>query len=321
MPGNHWGVDSFVRADTPSKDGTQTLYDLVVNKAKEMHAPLEKPEFWGRYIGGDNHNPRRGEQNGYLTLDEISFLGKRDCRILLIRRGLADAVKRDSVHAGRQSAVAAQQVAVQTHGITPQHTWIYADIEPDYRIVSSRWMQGWMRQMHESSWGGAGGFYAPTGVNGFTDTILRNAMETVRDNSDSASLPIRDIFTKLFLYAQFPNNKGGADVTTLEIGQANRPTWDPGGVRIWQYGLKAWTFSTAVGDVQVDLDLADDDGFHSMWKVEKRNGPLTRPLIGPDVGERTQAQSTDSVTGRSVFDNKARPSPDEIYTDGDDPGQ
>jgi len=294
----HWGVDSFARADTPW--GNKTLYDFVVHNCKGR-----RPEFWGRYIGGIDKKPKTGVQNGFLTTEEIAFLKARGCRILCIYTGLRTSVTKDDKQ-GRADAADACRVAQKVLRIDPHGTWIYADIEPDYPKVQGAWMQGWMEQIHASPFGGAGGFYAPTGNPGFNSIFC----PVFKAEGEGNPPKIPDVRRRVNLYALSPSGKERCPVDPMAVAYTpDKPACHADGVVIWQYATgcletSAWS---------VDMDLATERGFQSMWDpVEKYRGAPTSPNRASTLvdGVRDGAGSSVGTHGEAA---------PEVFTDAGDP--
>jgi hypothetical protein len=291
----HWGVDSWTRADTPH--GSTTLYDYVVKHTKR------RPKFWGRYVGGNDQNPFKN-QNGFLTTEEIKFLRERVDRILCIYTGLKNSVGLGAEQ-GKKDAAEACRVAQEVLGIDPARdgTWIYADIEPDYTKVASAWIQGWMEQMYTSPF--RGGFYAPTGNPVGFNKVYCAALKALGEGTPPRVPDIR-VRTNLYALSPLP----GCDATRTTFAP-DKPDCHPDGVVIWQYAghclqiPKVW---------EVDMDLATDRGFLSMWNpVQKHVEPThrTREKMNVEDAGDPAATASDASFG------KGRAADDQVFTEVD----
>jgi hypothetical protein len=242
MP-THWGVNSWNTAIRMI--GKQTLFDFVKSKMNKQ------PEFWGRYIGSANP----------LTQSEVTFLKSRKCAILLIYNNLSAADVKGDKAAGSSDAQDAINAADQVVPVAERGgVWIYGNIEQPWQ-VNADWILGWWETMSSSSYGGAGGFYCSAHPNNtFFVSAYCSAISTTT---------VPNIRTLSNLYSSTAANATwkdcSVDPNTLTFAPGE-PKCHPGGSVIWQYATKCFKgILPPVDQGLVDMDLANDRGFGSMW--------------------------------------------------------
>jgi hypothetical protein len=306
----YWGVDTLMQSHSPVGGvGGKKVYQFVVDHCHH------RPSFWGRYIAGVN-------KEYLLTKEEIEFLSKRDCFILLIYKVQQSNLTLGSEQ-GNADASSARKAA-ESLEIEPKDTWIYADIEPD-SAVGPDWLYGWMFGMRHSPWGGAGGFYAPTGNPGFNKTFCSALAATEQGRGKPGSPgyrpPIPDVREKVRVYALWPHKTFKPDENpTAQPFIPDKPVCLPDGVVIWQYDTNLFTKDGC----NVDVDLATRRGLSSMYyppshehraeQVQHGHMHVRRanPTAAPDV------QHDPQEIGRSSVITGARQGEDQVLTDSGD---
>jgi len=233
----HWGVDSFLPANaTRHVPGSKMLYDFVAAK----NGP---PDFWGRYIG----------TRSSLSKPEAQYLLSKGCRILVIFNGFtAHHVKGDE-NAGSQAAAEAIQAA-NNLGVK-KYTYIYANIEWDWR-PSKDWIIGWWRKMRVSSYGGVGGFYCnPAPIN---SAFLKSFHEAL----GAMEKEIPNLRYMCPLFASGPNKGCSTNGKKLTWGPYE-PPFHRGGTVLWQYAINCSKVTATHG--LYDMDLATSRGIRTLW--------------------------------------------------------
>ncbi len=238
----YWGVVSSHAANsTVAAVGNPTLFDFITKQ-------VQFPQFYGRFIGGRYS----------LTADEINFIfgqGDGSCSILLIYNG---ATPGEGYYGGvmdANNAISAAQALEVPTGIT-----LYADIESGVR-VSPDWILGWMDTMNASMYANPGGFYCnPSAWNeknfNHPYCIAITGPSNLRDDGTFISNP------PLFSSAPRMDCSFITDDPALYTPLA--PPCAPSSAVIWQYALGCFKSSTYPRGL-CDMDLANDDGYATMW--------------------------------------------------------
>lgn len=253
--GLHWGVDSWNTADHMIR--RRSVYDRVTEWAGR------EPEFWARYIG--TRSGARGSPP--LTLTEVSFLGARGCRILLIyNRAGGSAVSGDiddGRHHARQAAAYAKGLGV-TWGVR-----LYLNVEPQYRI-SQEFLQGWWQVIFDSPYAGMGGMYGNPTMRNITTSYsaAQTALPAQRPGSAGWLAATR------YHWSSHPKIERGQRGTPPPAGPITipfRPMPLPGAGAstpsvVWQYGFNVFWRTGAVHGL-IDMNLANQQGFADMWVV------------------------------------------------------
>jgi len=273
----HWGVDSTTHADNvgPTYPPGQKFFDLVTTQAGG-----NQPEFWGRYIGSTPHT----EYN--LTLGEVQYLSSRNCKILLIYNGhtnLSVSSTSDGQIAATNAITSARQVAAPEDGTV----WLYCDIEPG-QSPTRAFFTAWFLTIQSTSGYGAG-------VYGTTSPAFNTEYCAAYN---SAAIPPE------YLYNTQPRHTG-CDMTyrvfNPTIPACNPPTNPP--TVIQQYDIGPTIYGCPVNNAGpnegVDLDLADDKGFASMW------APTVVPKVvfwkfNPTTGKPQLLYSADGASWTGV---------------------
>jgi Domain of unknown function (DUF1906) len=242
----YWGVDS---ATSTNKivTGNLTLFDYITQEAGQV------PQFWGRYIGGAYA----------LTQEEVDFIATQSqgmCKILVVYNGASPASVAGDGQSGANDATQAL-TAAQSLGI-PCNVWIYADIEAGWK-VNPAWILGWWETMAASDYANPGGFYCnplPWNAPNFNDPLY-SAWTTAVDPVDSSPLYCPP------LYSCQRQMGCSFDLSTFQPAE---PPWYPGSAVIWQYALGSLIPQCYNG--YVDLDLANDTGYATMWGSTPEQG-------------------------------------------------
>jgi hypothetical protein len=223
--GVHWGVDSWNKATGKVPGRNQIFWAWVCATYKRA------PEFWGRYILGGGGPP--------LDDPEVQFLLSKGCRILPIVRpnpakmavtGLKGVA--NGMEAANNTLAAAKNLSI------PSSVYIYLDIESGDK-PSEDWISGLFTNMSPR----VPGFYcSPTNPNFHVPYC--KALNRIA-NKDA---PRR-------LWSVTPYQGCQASPTDFK---ADSPKCDPGAGGVVQYAIGCH------GNL-IDLDLANDDGFNSMW--------------------------------------------------------
>jgi YVTN family beta-propeller protein len=229
-----WGVHSLTAANTMI--GKQTLFEVVSQQAGQA------PAFWGRYIGRIGRGNLR--PNDPQSLAEITFLHGHNCRIALFFRDTATEnadifTYQDGVDYATTAIGLASALGV------PRGVWIYADIEidPDFPIPTADFFRGWSDTMFKSIYGG--GIYGNTASNDF------NQPYCIAYTSDSNMQT-----GPALLWTNQPSGHTCVRSTTFNptIPSCHPPTV-----------IQHYSLNCPIGGRLVDMDMANGQGFASMW--------------------------------------------------------
>jgi hypothetical protein len=266
--GLFWGVDSYVPANHTIGKGT--LFDLVV---KDAGGTI--PDFWGRYVlvakAPTASNPYPQVPLSRTEANYIFSAGNGQCRILIVYNGLNNSKPPPAAKGkpptrfpgsvqgtfddGKADAQDAINVARNCGVPEDRNIMIYGDIEDDWK-VSKDWVLGWWDVMFRSNFRGAGGIYTNTNLPSFTrpyqDALAASALTATR-----------------LLWTTQPFK--GCVMPSKIISTFPGPTFSPAGaatfprqVAVWQYGRNCHLApNSQIG--YYDVDLANQDGFDSMW--------------------------------------------------------
>lgn len=151
----------------------------------------------------------------------------------------------------------------------PAGVMVYADIEPQFQC-SSGWFQGWWEVMRSAGRGG-GGLYCDATQSTF-NRPHRAALKATLDplsagiDPDPQQFHPDPPFSARLLWAQRPLR---FIKTTIERSNFKPATFEPAEpgyqkkmTAIWQYGGNC---HLAGSRMLIDMDLANEQGFASMW--------------------------------------------------------
>jgi hypothetical protein len=259
--GSHWGVDTAAPANAAVKNRNgqlTTLFDLVLGE-------LGMPEFWGRYLFSS-----RNLGVTALSKDEADFIFGTSsglCRILPIANIAATRFSQ-GIQIGRQDA----QVAINKCGTigVKSGVVVYADIEPQFQC-SSGWFQGWWEVM-QAAGRGRGGLYVDPSQITFS-TPHRAALRATLDIFGKALNPNPTFFppdppgAARLLWSQRPLKFFKTSINKADFKPSAfaplEPTYQRGMAAIWQYAGNCRVI--AGSPTVIDMNLANDQGFASMW--------------------------------------------------------
>lgn len=255
MADTYWGVDSA--SSTTSKVGVKghpTLFEFVTDKMGQM------PDFWGRYVGGSFG----------LTKEEASYIHTKSdgqTRILVVYNGAhnSKASVGGGFAAGQKDALKAIARAKKV-GV-PADVWIYGDIEPGWHCAAD-WFRGWWDTMRQSQYGGMGGIYENPlkwNAKNFSDPY------TKAYKGDSPFIFQDSPGLGRYLWSQQPQKaKKGPGEIDFGFAPAEPPGM-AGMTVLWQYAIDC-KLGTKHG--LIDMNLADQRGYNSMWARESGQGVL-----------------------------------------------
>ncbi|HDR7429963.1 TPA: DUF1906 domain-containing protein [Bacillus toyonensis] len=227
-----WGIDSCELSNhiIPNTGNKKLL--------KHVTDQLGKPDFWGRYIGGNSSCP-----NGVLTLSEIKFLHDNGIKILVIYNGASPShmiYEQEGIDDANKAINIATDLGISYAG---HEVIIYLDIEESW-TPTPMYLHGWSKTLNNT------GVLIP----GFyCNTISPNFL-----TSFCAARLFSDEVDKTVLYTTQPQK------TCTNKAQA--PSWNPQdpiciplvhsdpGVQVWQYSINC------LGGF-VDLDLMTSFAF------------------------------------------------------------
>jgi hypothetical protein len=227
IPANcQWGVDTINK-------GSVLFPHLKALKAT--------PAFIGRYL---NEDPP-----GNLDKADAKYILDKGFRILviyLVGTGLTGEKK---------GSAQASQAIQRARGVVPEDCDItfYADIEPNVH-VDVDWILGWWKTMYQSNYGGRGGLYVNLDRRNsqHQKQVVTEAALKFPNSSDG---PIR-------LYSQSP-------FQGEKLPDAINFPWQPDDLDVVPGASVIWQYQTSCvvrgGQAMCDFDLANEDGFHSMW--------------------------------------------------------
>ena len=200
-----FGVDSKIQTD-----------DILQNNINEFEWAVRNkiyPNFWGRYINGENK----------LTKEEIGFLHDKGCKIAAI---YAPTEKKETEDQGKIEAKKAA-ISILELGI-PKGTAIFMEIA-DGKRISRDYLKGFAQVLLEDGY--TPGFMANTDAAFDFDREFSRGLQTDKD-----------IFDKCLVWATAPSLKEYERVTTTHlIHPDNWVPFAPSGITraeiaIWQYG-------------------------------------------------------------------------------------
>ncbi len=207
--------------------------------------PGEKqPDFWGRYLG-------RHEITGSEAQYIFDHSGG-NCRILLVYNLTSQAVvggtRQDGLRAARDASHRAAKLGVRAG------TSIYCDVEGVW-YPTADFFQGWWEGMEWSLY--QPGIYGRTDAPNFTRPLLR-AMRV-----DNPSLVPKSVFGTRYIWTTRPQigkrkRPGDFSVFAPIEPRDSQGTYH-GGTVVHQYALDK-------NNGMIDYDLANQDGYDSMWK-------------------------------------------------------
>ena len=230
-----WGVDSVTHADAVFSG--KKFFELVQAQAELVHG--RAPEFWGRYIGSLT-------ESFNLKPAEVEYLASQKCRILLIYNGHTG--KSVATYPDGQLAATTARDRARELGVPEDRTvWIYCDIEDSQRPTAA-FFSGWFETLRDFS-GYGGGVYAIP-------------IDTFR--TEYCVAYVAEIPPRLF-YGSQPWI--GCDMHYRKF-KPDRPCTPPAPTVIYQYQIRCDVQGAPPGPEgnQVDLDLANRDGFARMWE-------------------------------------------------------
>lgn len=244
----YWGVDSLNPATHKmAVKGHPTLFQYVCDQAGRV------PDFWGRYITGGKAGRLSQEEADYIftTSDGAT-------RILPIYNqarpnpGSLTGKERQGEHDAAHAVKAASDLGI------PAGVFLWCDIEPGWRTTAA-WFRGWWKGMFNSQYGGMGGIYEnPLKWNG--GNFAKPYLEALRGDSPWV---FQDPPAKArYLWSQQPAKVNASLASVPAYAPA-----EPQGVRdvtvLWQYAIDCLRTGGKWGNV--DLDLANETGYDSMW--------------------------------------------------------
>jgi hypothetical protein len=208
-----WGVDTAGNAD-------DSLYKCVSDH-------YGKPDFWGRYMKS------KGDTSVGLTKDEISFIHKKDGKILLIYKHFSDATGYDKGMSEANDAISfAKDLGV------PKGRILFADVEPTYP-VDSGFIRGWVKKLSSSQY--KAGIYGDFS----RDSKLREAYQAAMKKVDQKPI--------LWSFQPRPG------ITTKKKAPDLHPAAPKSSrASVWQYGINA-------KQCNIDTDLAQSKIEKYLW--------------------------------------------------------
>ncbi len=197
------------------------------------------PEFWGRYIGGNTH------VGTPLSASEASVIHAKAIRILPIYNVVLSHEPAGTLENAKAHAARAVHSARALNIPDDNSVCIYADLE--YWVTSKNWIDGWEEGI--TSAGYLAGFYGSLALQSFAPAYC----------AAYANAP--EHFARVLLFGNqpsyYPTKTNVQASYEMSIGAAV-PSCNPAGAAIWQYVLSALSGT-------VDLNMATDIGFESMW--------------------------------------------------------
>ena len=224
-----FGVDSKVRADVVLQNNISEFEWAVRNKVY--------PNFWGRYIAGDNA----------LTKEEIDFLHKKGCKIAAIH---VDSGEKLTEEQGQIMAKKIDVIALEL-GI-PEGAAVFLEISEN-ETATHEFMRGFASMMINE--GFVPGFKCNTDAAFSFDREYSRGMQTDKE-----------IFDKCLIWAVTPSLAEYERVTTTHlIHPDDWMPFAPSGITrrdiaIWQYGKNCHPIEDYAGKVTTfNLDLVRNE--------------------------------------------------------------
>ncbi len=233
FPVIRWGVDSVTHAD--QNFAGMTFFEIVKANA------IDAPRFWGRYIGSPTASYN-------LVPSEIEYLARKNCRILLIYNGHTGPGASVATFADGQAAAQAaiDYIAINNLQVPGGNkVWIYCDLEAS-QSPTPAFFTGWFSRMQSSPY--VGGVYgAPSHYAAYCLAYTQTTPP------------------ELF-YSQQPQI---GCIWSYRTFNPSIPSPCRARTAIHQYQNQLGC-SVGTDPDRVDLDLADELGFQSMWAPTPR---------------------------------------------------
>ncbi|PEP92381.1 hypothetical protein CN582_24865 [Bacillus wiedmannii] len=223
---NHWGIDTCERSDFKIAD--KTILEYVTEN-------LQKPEFWGRYIGGNTCK---------LTIEEINYLHNNDIKIMVIYNG-ASPSRMLTEQQGIDDAIKATSIAASLGiGSADHKVIIYLDIEAAWE-PTYLYLQGWSKTFTNSE-SLLPGFYCNTKMPNF-DKAFCLAKADGSENPDDSAVGKTILYTTQPQWNPTEEKIAPEEWTPVLPTCTNESSLDRG-VQVWQYKIKCL-------NELIDLDL------------------------------------------------------------------
>ncbi|PEP90523.1 hypothetical protein COE95_13070 [Bacillus toyonensis] len=213
MP-NYWGIDSCeLSTYSGPKTNNKTLLEYVTEQ-------LGKPDFWGRYIGGNHSCP-----NGVLTNEEINYLQSNNIRTMLIYNGASKDNMLTEQQGSNDAKKAIDLTATLAIDSADHEVIIYLDIEESWK-PTDLYLQGWSKTFFNSEFFRPG-FYCNTASPNFYTAFC--SAKLVSPEVDKTIL-----YTTQPQLNNCPTKEKAPDWDPIHPNCTNTSSLDHG-VQVWQY--------------------------------------------------------------------------------------
>lgn len=218
----YFGVDSETPTDTLLQQNLSQFEWATINKLY--------PNFWGRYIGGENA----------LSKEEASFIRKAGCKIAPIFNGY-DKANENTITA-EQGAIAAKKAFIAASELGFRlGTIIFLEID-EKSNVASEYLQGFAESLLKDGY--IPGFYA--------NTDSKSSSFSHQFSRGHGNAP--DVFNKCKVWATSPNLPEYFE--TVDTHTIHPDNWKPycpscitrDQIAIWQYGRKCHPVDDDLGN-------------------------------------------------------------------------